>query len=261
MSEQLKVIDRDNVRWIEMNRPDSRNALTIDQNKAIIDALNTGEAAGARAIVLTGAGGSFCSGLDLKDAMRRGPSSPEDTEKNMREYFHGLIRAIRARTVPTIAAVDGVAAGFGFDLALACDVRLMSERARFGEIFVKRGLMPDGGGTFFLSRVVGLGRALDLMLTGDVLQADDAYRIGLGTRIFPEAEFEASVWAYAIGLAKGPPMALRLIKQAVYAGLDGDLDAALEREVEGQLKCLRSNDFFEGVAAFLQKREPRFRGE
>jgi 2-(1,2-epoxy-1,2-dihydrophenyl)acetyl-CoA isomerase len=149
----------------------------------------------------------------------------------------------------------------GCDLALACDLRLLSDRARFGEVFVRRGLMPDGGGTFTLPRLVGLGRALELMYSGEIIEAEEAARIGLGNRIFPAEEFEASVWEFARRLASGPPIAFRHIKSSVYASLAGDLDAALEREVAGQMECISSNDFFEGVAAFLGKREPEFTGK
>lgn len=261
MSDELKVLDRDGVRWIEIDRPSSRNGLSIDVNAEMIAALEaTAAQPEIRVVVITGAGGNFSSGLDLKDAMLRGPQPPEKNQENMRRYFHGLIRAVRALVVPTIAAVDGHAVGFGCDLALACDLRLVSDRARFGEVFVRRGLMPDGGGTYSLPRLVGLGRALELMYTGEIIDAQEAVRIGLANRIIPAAEFETAVWELARRLAKGPPIAFRHIKAAVYASLDSDLEAALEREVVGQMECLGSNDFFEGVAAFLGKRDPSFSG-
>ncbi len=256
---EVHVQDEDGVRWIELDRPSSKNALTVEVNQAMIAAI---EGAGsARAIVLAGAGGGFCSGLDLKDAMKRGPRPPGDLERDLRAYFHGLILAVRRAPQPTIAAVDGAAAGFGCDLALACDLRLLSDRARFGEIFVKRGLMPDGGGTWFLPRIVGTGRALELLFTGDVVDAKRAHEIGLGNTLWPAAEFHASAWAYAAQLAKGPPKVHRLIKRAVHDSLDGPLEEALDREAKGQLQCLQSKDFLEGVAAFLGKREPKFSGE
>ena len=261
MTDPVFVSDRDEVRWIELRRPESRNALTVETNRALIAAFEGAASAGARAIVLAGADGHFCSGLDLKEAMRSGPRPPAEIERDMRAYFHGLIRAVRAAPAPVIAAVDGPAVGFGCDLALACDLRLVSERARFGEIFVKRGLMPDGGGTFSLPRLVGLGRALDLMLTGDPVDGAGAVGIGLASRLFPSAEFERAVWELALRMAKGPPLVLRAIKRAVYESLDGDLDTALEREAAGQLQLLQSADFMEGLAAFLQKREPTFKGK
>ena len=138
------------VRWITLNRPETRNALTAEVNDAVRAALESAPAADVRVVVLTGAGGAFSSGLDLRVAAEEG-LEPERIEGRMRTHFHGLIRAIRACPLPTVAVVDGPAAGFGCDLALACDLRLVSDRARFGEIFVKRGLMPDGGGTWIRS--------------------------------------------------------------------------------------------------------------
>ena len=251
--------DQDGVRWIELRRPESRNALTPEVNRELIAAIQGAQGAGARVIVLGGAGGHFCSGLDLKESIRRGPRPPAELEKDLRETFHGLIRAVRAAPQPVIAAVDGPAVGFGCDLALACEVRLVSPRARFGEIFVRRGLMPDGGGSYSLARLVGLGRAFDLLLTGDLVEAADAVRIGLASRLLEE-DYDARVREYATTLAKGPPLVYQRLKRAVYASL-GDLDAALDREAEGQMQLIQSADFVEGVAAFLQKREPRFQGK
>jgi len=255
---EVHVADRDGVRWIELRRPESRNGLTVETNLAMIAALKE---PGARVAVLAGSGGHFCSGLDLKYAMRMGPNLAQDAEGNMRDAFHGLIRAIRNFDGPVLAAVDGPAVGFGCDLALACDLRLVSERGRFAEVFVKRGLMPDGGGTWSLPRLVGVGRALELMFTGDPIEGAEAVRIGLANRLFASEGFEAAAFEFAARLAKGPPIPYRNIKQSVYAGLSSTLDAALDREAQGQLECLKSADFMEGAAAFLQKREPSFRGK
>ncbi len=260
MSEGLDISDAGGVRTITLNRPDTRNALTVELVGAIGDAVRDVPAT-VRVIVITGAGGAFCSGLDLKDAMRRGLRAGPQVEADLRTHFHGTIKALVACDRPTIAAVDGAAAGFGCDLALACDVRWLSDRAIFGEIFVKRGLMPDGGGTWLLPRIVGLGRALEIMYTGDRIAADEALRIGLANRVVPAAELAARVGEFADRLAAGPPLVYRAIKRAVYASADGDLAAALEREAKGQIELLASRDFGEGIAAFLGKREPKFQGQ
>jgi enoyl-CoA hydratase/carnithine racemase len=161
-----------------------------------------------------------------------------------------------------VAAVDGAATGFGCDPALACDVRLLSDKARFGEIYVKRGLMPDGGGTFMLPRLIGLGRAIELMLTGDAVDADEAARIGLGRRVAAIGpEFRAAAQSFAARIAAGPPLAMRAIKELTVQAPSVDLSQALERELERQIPLLRSADFVEGVSAFLAKREPRFQGK
>lgn len=256
----LHLEDRDGVRTITLDRPGSRNGLTTEVCDRIAAAMREVPAE-VRAIVLTGANGAFCSGLDLKDAMQRGITAGPVLERGLRESFHGVIRALVESDRPTIALVDGAAAGFGCDLALACDLRIASDRAVFGEIFVKRGLMPDGGGTWHLPRIVGLGRALELMLTGDLIGADEALRIGLANRVVPHAAIAERCHELAAAIAAGPPLVHRQVKRAVYASLDGDLAAALDREATGQMQLLASRDFGEGVTAFLQKRPPKFQGK
>jgi enoyl-CoA hydratase/carnithine racemase len=255
----VRLEDRDGVRTITIDRPSSRNGLTTEVCDDIAAGVR-GAPEAVRAIVLTGANAAFCSGLDLKDAMRRGMTNGPDLERGLRQQFHGVIRSLVDSDRPTIALVDGAAAGFGCDLALACDLRIASDRGVFGEIFVKRGLMPDGGGTWHLPRIVGLGRALEMMLSGELVHADEALRIGLANRVFPYAEVATRTHALAAAIAKGPPLVHRAVKRAIYAGLDGDLPAALDREAVGQLKLLASRDFAEGISAFLQKREPSFEG-
>ncbi len=261
MSDELSIRDQDGVRWISIERPASKNALTIDLNKRLVDALHAAAVDNdARAIVLTGRGGSFCSGADMRDVLSK-INDGMNLEDYLKVYFHGLVRAVRAIEKPVIALVDGVAAGFGCDLSLICDIRIGTERTRFGEIFVKRGLMPDGGGTFTLPRLIGLGRALDLMFTGRIVEADEAERIGLINRRFPSATAETDVQALAAQLAKGPPLVYARIKKAAYASLEGTFDQTLARECEGQLALLRSQDFAEGMAAFFEKREASFTGQ
>ncbi|MSP62811.1 MAG: hypothetical protein EXR72_21260 [Myxococcales bacterium] len=262
MSElELNLRDDGAVRLIALHRPASRNGLTVELNGQIIAALDGAAADRAiRCVVLTGEGGAFCSGLDLKMAAASS-GGIEDAEERMNRYFHGLIRALRRVPKPVIALVDGPAVGFGCDLALACDIRLGTPRTRFGEIFVKRGLMPDGGGSYHLPRLVGLAKALELMLTGDMVEADDSLRLGLVTRLLPVETAVAEAMAYAHRLAAGAPRVHAWVKRAVYGALDSTLEEALAVERRGQMELLRSPDFFEGVSAFFQKRDPKFTGE
>jgi enoyl-CoA hydratase/carnithine racemase len=261
MSSGVVVTDDSSVRWIALDRPESKNGLTIEVNGAIIEALEGAQREkSVRCVVITGKGGNFCSGLDLK-AAAASAGDFENREANMRKYFHGMIRAVRAVEKPVVAMVDGAAVGYGADLAFACDIRIGTERTRFGEVFVKRGLMPDGGGTWSLPRLVGVGKALELMFTGDIINAEEALRLGIVNKIVNSAEAEAHAWEFAKRLAKGPPLVHSWIKRAVYAAQSSDLDAALENEVKGQMQLLKSQDFFEGVAAFFQKRDPNFKGE
>lgn len=271
----ISVTDRGRVRTITLDRPESKNGLTHELALQIVGAITGGTparsrtrppassvpASAANVFVLAGANGAFCSGLDLKDAMKRGLTPGPELRKMMSESFHGVIRALRTCGVPTIAAVDGVAAGFGCDLALACDLRIISERASFAELFVRRGLMPDGGSTFLLPRIIGLGRALEMFYTGAAVGPDEAIRIGLANKLYPSGELAAQVDALADRLAAGPPLAFEALKNAVYDGLDdASLSRALDREADGQMRLLASKDFDEGVTAFLQKRDPTFRG-
>src|SRR5213595_3479411 len=176
MNNQVQVTDDAGVRWIALDRPESKNGLTDEVNAALIDALDgAGAAKEIRCVVLTGSNGNFCSGLDLKAAASRAGGF-DSAEEHMRKYFHGLIRAVRRVEKPVVALVDGAAVGYGADLAFACDLRIGTERTRFGEVFVKRGLMPDGGGTWTLPRLVGPGKALELMFTGDLIGSDEGFR-------------------------------------------------------------------------------------
>lgn len=240
-----------------MNRPTTRNALDPE----LLDALGARlrEAAAdtnVRAIVLAGAGDAFCSGADLKGVL--GDSSATKDLGARIEQFHTLIRAIVHAPKPLIAAVRGPAVGFGADLALACDLRVFARDAYLQEKFVAIGLMPDGGGSFWLPRLVGIGRALEFLLLGTRIDAPQALELGLANRVADDELAEAR--ALAVTLAAGPPLALAAIKSAVRESALGGIESALEREKRGQTALLGSQDFREGVAAWGGKRAPNFTG-
>lgn len=250
---------RGGVALLSLNRPESLNAL----DRALVDALGGAlEKActdpDVRVIVLSGEGGAFCSGADLKEALRELDAGLSLGERLA--SFQKCIHAIANAAQPVLAAVDGPAVGFGADLALACDIRVLSERAYFEEKFVAIGLMPDGGGTFHLPRLLGFGRALELLLLGERIDANKALELGLTSRVLPPGEHLDAALALAAQLAEGPPLALAAIKRATRASVDGTLADALAREAEGQAKLLASADLREGVAAWLAKRKPTFNG-
>jgi enoyl-CoA hydratase/carnithine racemase len=262
VSDELLIRSDGPVRWISLNRPATRNGLTDDFNARIITAFDDAASdRGVRVVVLTGEGGNFCSGLDLKAAMASAQGARDALQARMERYFHGLIRAVRRCAKPVVALVDGPAVGFGCDLALACDVRVGTPRTRLGEVFVKRGLMPDGGATFTLPRLVGVSRALELMMTGDMVEADEALRLGLVSRIVPVETAARETATLAARLAEGAPLVQAHIKRAVYAALSGTFDDALAGERDGQMELIQSRDFAEGLMAFFEKRPPRFTGE
>jgi enoyl-CoA hydratase/carnithine racemase len=249
----------DKVRIIRLNRPAVMNALDSELVLALGAALaRARDDEGVRAVLVTGEGGSFCSGADLKEAMATiGGGKSLDGRV---VPFQELIRIITTAPKPVVAAVDGAAVGFGADLALACDLRVLSERAYLQEKFVGIGLMPDGGATFHLPRLVGVGRALELLFFGEKIEASRALELGLANRVVSVERLFDETLALCKRLAEGPPLALSRIKSATRAALSSTLDEALAREASGQNELLRSADLVEGVTAWATKRKANFQG-
>lgn len=246
------------VATITLNRPESLNAFVPQMNQEVIAALKDGERdPEVRCFMMTGAGRAFCAGQDLKG---RTPEQKGSLGASLREKYNPMIRQIRQMEKVVVAAVNGVAAGAGCNLALACDLRVASEEAKFIQSFVRVGLAPDSGGSFILPRLVGLSKAMELLLLGETVDAREAQRIGLVAKVFPAAEFTQSAGEIARRVAAAP-RGIGLIKRAVNHANLPSLEADLEYEAYLQEVAGRSSDYDEGVRAFLEKRAPVFTGK
>ncbi|HEX2470743.1 MAG TPA: enoyl-CoA hydratase-related protein [Candidatus Limnocylindrales bacterium] len=258
MTDGLRVDVDGPVATLTLDRPDSLNALTVPVKVALREALESmAEDRAVRAVILTGAGRAFCAGQDL--AEREEPdAAPLDVE--VRERYNPIIRALRSMGQPAIAAVNGVAAGAGASLAFACDIRIAAAEARFMLAFGRIGLVPDSGATWFLPRLVGPAKAAELALVGDPVDASEALRLGLVSRVVPGDQLITEARTIADRLADGAPLAMALTKGALERALTIDLDEALEGEAKLQGIAGASADHAEGLAAFREKRPPRFTG-
>jgi 2-(1,2-epoxy-1,2-dihydrophenyl)acetyl-CoA isomerase len=246
------------VATITLNRPQALNAFVPQMNQEVLEALKDGGSDSAvRCFVITGAGRAFCAGQDLKS---RTPGQKGSLGTSLREKYNPMIRQIRQMEKIVIAAVNGVAAGAGCNLALACDLRIASEEAKFIQSFVRVGLAPDSGGSFILPRLVGLSKAMELLLLGEPVDAHEAQRLGLVAKVFTAAEFAKSTQEIAARVAAAP-RGIGLIKRAINHANLPDLESDLEYEAYLQEIAGRSADYDEGVRAFLEKRPPMFTGK
>ncbi|MFD0338480.1 enoyl-CoA hydratase/isomerase family protein [Streptomyces sp. NPDC127117] len=249
------------VSWVTLNRPEAMNAVTWEQRERVIGLLAEASADPAvRAVVLTATGRGFCAGADLRGAPATGERVPGDVARTIRLGAQRLIAAVLDCEKPVIAAVNGTAAGIGAHLAFACDLVLAAESAKFIEVFVRRGLVPDGGGAYLLPRLIGPQRAKELMFFGDSLPAAEAERLGLVNRVVPAQELTATARAWAQRLAEGPTRSIALTKQLVNASLDADRSTAFAAEAMAQEINMTTQDANEGVASFVERRAPKYRG-
>ncbi len=260
MGYQTLLVDRAGAfATITLNRPEARNAIDLLMRQELVAAMDEVEADEAtQVLILTGAGGHFCAGGDVKSMRERRLTAAEGRARV--ESLNRMVLRLVDFPRPTIAMVDGYAVGAGTNLALCCDLVVASDRARFGELFNKIGLVPDGGGTWLLSRLVGLARAKELIFTGEVFDAAEAARIGLVNRVVPAADLATVTRALAERIAAGPPNVLRLAKHMVNRAATTDLAAALDLEAYSQGLSIAADDHQEGIAAFFEKRPPRFTG-
>ena len=260
MGYQTLLLDRDGaVATVTLNRPEARNALDLVMRRELVTVLDDIEAdAASRVVILTGAAGHFCAGGDVK-SMQAGQGSATAADGRARVVaLNRLVMRLVEFPKPVIAMVDGFAVGAGCNLALCCDMIVASDRAKFGEVFAKIGLVPDGGGSWLLSRVIGLAKAKEMIFTADIIDAAEAARIGLVNRVVPAADLAATTMALAAKIAQGPPKAIAMAKHMVNRAASTDLEAALDVEAFSQGIASTSPEHREGLAAFFEKRKPSF---
>jgi len=249
---------KNNVLIIKLNRPDKFNSFNREMAFELHNALDSAEKnENIRAIVLTGAGKAFCAGQDLAEAID--PNGP-GIEKIVREHYNPIILRLRSIEKPIIAAVNGVAAGAGANIALACDIVLASHSASFIQAFSKIGLIPDSGGTFFLPRLIGFQKASALMMLGDKVAATEAHQMGMIYKVFSDETFMDEVLKLADTLSKMPTKAIGYTKRLLNESMTNTLQEQLNQEGSLQIEAANSFDYKEGVNAFLEKRKPEFKG-
>ena len=257
--EHILVARDEGVGTLTLNRPEKLNAFAGTMRVEIAEAVEELERdAAVRVIVITGAGRGFCAGADVSYMAELVARNDVPAMAELVEAGRRVVTTIRQSSKPVIASLNGVAAGGGANLALACDLRIASEHARLGQTFNRIGLHPDWGGTYFLPRLVGPARALELFWLADVIEAQDCLRLGLVNRVVPHGQLAAETRAVAAALAAKPALALALAKRAVYDSLDRTLPQMLDYELDAQLRCFASGDAAEGIRAFVEKRPPAF---
>ncbi len=263
MSEERVILKQHGpVATLLLNRPEKMNALDEAMRDGLAKALETAaREPSVRAVVITGAGRGFCAGGDIQKMLELKDNHHSAAFREFLEAGHHLVRQIRRLPKPVLASVNGPAAGAGMSLALACDLRIASDQATFTQSFVRIGLHPDWGSTFFLPRLIGVGRALEMFFLGEPMSATEAHRMGLVNFLVPHEQLEEETSKLAGRLAQAPPLPLSLLKRALYERLETQLDSVMSFEVAAQMKCFDSEDFTEGVRAYLEKRKPSFKGD
>ncbi|WP_424019310.1 enoyl-CoA hydratase/isomerase family protein [Halorientalis pallida] len=262
MSDESVLFEvEDGIATVTLNEPDMRNALTGDVAEGIVDAMDRVDESDARCVVLTGAGGSFSAGGDINAMLEglHGEVQPYEKVQSINQTSEALVRVHQCE-LPVIAKIDGACFGAGANLAIACDVQVASENSRISFGFRQVGLAVDTGTSYFLPRIVGQNKAQELVLTGEMLDAEEAEDVGLFTQVYDEDEFEEKAAEYVDRIATGPTVALKTSKRLIRQGLNSDLDQAMTNEAAGQAQVFETHDHEEGATAFMEGRDPDFEG-
>lgn len=263
LGKELIFTEEQGIGTLTLNRPRKLNALTItmlDDMREVIERVDNNDT--IKVLIITGNGRGFCSGADVTTpiSMKEMLGQVSRTRKEMIEPICYVASIIRGLSKPIIAAINGVAAGSGLSLALLCDIRIASDKAQFVAVWVRRGLIPDAGATYLLPRTIRIDKAMELSFTGEPVDAEEAKRIGLVSKVVPHDDLMKIAGELAVKIAKGPSVAIELMKRGIYRGLDNDLDTQLDFETYAQNLCFKTRDFKEGANAFREKREPYFKG-
>lgn len=262
--ETITLKKESHIATLTMNRPDKMNALTRKMLLEMVEAVaDVAQDRDIRVMILTGAGKVFCSGADISGGGWESglAGSPNELHYNIRTSYQRVALGVQSMEKPTIAMVNGAAVGAGCDFAFACDMRVGSDRSKFRNSFVKVGLIPGGGGAWFYTRLLGLGRGLEFMFTGDFLESEEALRIGVLNKLVAGDKLEAATMEMAKKIASNPPLAVQMSKKLAYKALETDLETALDFAATCQALALSSEDHREGVNAFMEKRDPTFKGK
>lgn len=268
MKYQTILLDKaEGIATLTLNRPERLNALNDQMAEELVDVLHVIDKDDEiRVLVITGAGRAFCSGADVRDRFMRLIEEAKKGEGRVERLGVGRFAeeacmALQKLRPPVIASINGPAVGFGCTLALACDMRIASDEARLGLVFVRVGLTPEFGSTYFLPRLVGIAKACELVFTGKIIDATEAKEIGLVNQVVPAAQLKATTDELAKSIAEGPPLAIQLAKGGLHQGLSNDLSTQLQYETFAISTCRQTQDHEEGARAFLEKRKPVFQGK
>lgn len=262
MSDEILLTKNEGIATITLNRPDKMNAFNLGMIESWVEALRDCQAdRDIKVVILTGAGKAFCTGGDVSTMGDSGKITPLVRKTELWEHIHQIALTLEIMDKPVIAALNGVAVGAGLDMALMCDMRFAADTAKFSEGYVKVGLMPGDGGTYFLPRLVGTAKAMEMIITGEFIDAAEAHRIGMVNRVYPAESLMDETYAFAKKIADGPSVAIGMIKRAIYHNARMDLRSSLDMISSHMAILFMTDDHQEGKTAMQERRQPKFKGQ